>query len=98
MIVSIKPNSHPPLLSALGERLNSLDSYRKIFPNVGVSVFSKTFIVKTINLGNLARFVISAQNGYPLTKSNLKLKEIFWFNIEISCFKNLQIGTNISRA
>lgn len=35
----------------------------KEFPNVGVAVLSQAFVVETVNLGDLPRFVITAEDG-----------------------------------
>ena len=44
----------------------------EIFPNVGIAVFSQAFIVKSVDLCDLARFVVSSQNGDTLGVTNLK--------------------------
>jgi hypothetical protein len=35
----------------------------EIFPNIGVAVFSETFVVEAIHLGDLAGFVVSSKDG-----------------------------------
>lgn len=35
----------------------------KVFPDIGVAVFSQAFIVKPINLGDLTAFVVTAEDG-----------------------------------
>ena len=44
----------------------------EIFPNIGVSIFSQAFVIKSINLGNLPTFVISSKNGDSGAKSDLE--------------------------
>ena len=36
------------------------------FPDVGVPVFAQTFVVEAVDLGDLARLVVSAQDRYAL--------------------------------
>lgn len=35
----------------------------EVFPDVGVAVFAQTLIVEAVNLGDLARFVVAAEDG-----------------------------------
>ena len=44
----------------------------EIFPNIGVSIFSQAFVIKSIHLGNLPTFVISSKNGDSGAKSDLE--------------------------
>lgn len=39
------------------------------FPDGGVSVFRLTFFVKTVDLGDLARLVVAADEGYTVGES-----------------------------
>jgi hypothetical protein len=41
-------------------------------PDIGVAVFSETFVVKAINLRDLSRLVVSAKNGYPIAIAQLQ--------------------------
>lgn len=49
-----------------------IEQISKVFPNVCISIFSETFVVETVDLGDLARFVISAKNGNSLRVSNFE--------------------------
>ena len=44
----------------------------EIFPNVGVSVFAQAFVVESIHLCDLARFMVSSENGDTLGITDLK--------------------------
>lgn len=37
----------------------------KVFPDIGITIFPQTFIVKAVYLGDLAGFVVATQNSYP---------------------------------
>lgn len=41
-------------------------------PNICVSVFSQTLVIKTIDLSNLFALVISSQDGYPIWVSTFE--------------------------
>lgn len=45
------------------------------FPHVGVAVFTEALVVETVDLGDLAGLVVSAQNGDPLGVPNLERNE-----------------------
>jgi hypothetical protein len=44
----------------------------KVLPNVGIAILSETLIVKSIDLGDLARFVVSTENCDALGVSDLE--------------------------
>ena len=46
--------------------------YREILPNIAVSVFLQTLVVKPVDLGGRPRLVVSPQNRDPLRVSNLE--------------------------
>ena len=46
--------------------------YREILPDVCVSVFSKTFIVESVDLGDLTGLVVAAQYRDALAVTDLK--------------------------
>jgi len=50
-------------------------SISKVLPDIGVSVLSETFIVKPVDLGDLATLVISPQNGDPASVSDFQGNE-----------------------
>lgn len=45
------------------------------FPDVGIAVFTETFIVETVDLRDLTGLVVSTQNGDPLGVPNLERNE-----------------------
>ena len=47
----------------------------EIFPDIGVAVFAQTFVVKSIDLCNLAGFVVSTENSDTLGVTDLKADE-----------------------
>ena len=44
-------------------------------PNVGVSVLSQAFVVEAVDLGDLARFVVSSKEGHPVAVPQLYSKK-----------------------
>ena len=48
---------------------------RKELPNIGRTILTNTFIVKTIHLANVGAFVISSQNCKPVSKSALQYNQ-----------------------
>lgn len=44
----------------------------EVFPHVCVSVLSETFIVEAVDLGNLTRLVVSAEDGDALRVADLE--------------------------
>jgi len=55
-----------------GRHWQKVKGIGEVFPNIGISVLSKALIVKSVDLGNLARFVISPQNGYAISVPNFE--------------------------
>lgn len=45
---------------------------RKMFPDVGISIFSEAFIIKAINLSNLTTLVISTKDCNAVSVSNFQ--------------------------
>lgn len=43
-----------------------IEELSETLPNIGISVFSAALVIKSINLSNLARLVVSPQNGDPV--------------------------------
>ena len=44
----------------------------KVFPNVGISVFAKTFVVESVNLRDLTRLVVTSEDSNALGESDLE--------------------------
>jgi hypothetical protein len=44
----------------------------EVFPDVRIAILSKTLVVEAIDLGNLARLVVSTKNGDALGVSNFE--------------------------
>ena len=38
----------------------------KTAPNIRITIFTQTFVIKSVNLSNLSAFVVSAQNRYSI--------------------------------
>jgi hypothetical protein len=57
-----------------------VEKIREIFPHIGVAIFSETLVVESVDLGNLARFVISSEDGDSLWVAD------FEGNKESNCF------------
>ena len=38
----------------------------KTAPNIRITIFTQTFVIKSVNLGDLSAFVVSAQNRYSI--------------------------------
>lgn len=47
----------------------------KVFPNVGIAIFSEALIIEAIDLSDLARFVVSTEDCDSLGVSNFKGNE-----------------------
>lgn len=43
-----------------------IEEIGEVLPNVCISVFSKALVVKTVNLGNLTRFVVTTEDSDSL--------------------------------
>jgi hypothetical protein len=44
----------------------------EVFPYVGVPILAKAFIIETIDLGNLTRFMVSSEDGQSVLESHFK--------------------------
>ena len=38
----------------------------KTAPNIRITIFTQTLVIKSVNLGDLSTFVVSAQNRYSI--------------------------------
>lgn len=61
----------------------------EVLPDVGVSVLSETLIVKPIDLGDLATFVVSPQNSDAISVPNLQGYK------KCDCFKRVVTSVNV---
>lgn len=59
------------ILNESGKR-KEIEEVGEIFPDVSVAVFSEAFIIKSIDLCNLAGLVISSKDGDTLGVTDLK--------------------------
>ena len=46
-------------------------THREVFPDIGVSVFPQTFVVKSVDLRDLTGLVVPPQDGDALAVPNL---------------------------
>ena len=44
----------------------------EIMPNICVAVFSKTFVIESIDLSDLSRFMVSSKNGYTMSETDFE--------------------------
>ena len=53
-------------------------THREVFPDIGVSVFPQTFVVKSVDLRDLTGLVVPSQDGDALAVPNLlwRIKKI----------------------
>ena len=58
-----------------GRHREVVKSICKVLPDIGVSVLSEAFIVKPVDLSDLATLVISPQNGDPASVSDFQGNE-----------------------
>lgn len=54
-----------------GER-KVVEEIGKVFPYIGVAVFAKALVVEAVHLGDLAGFVVAAEDGNPLGVTDLQ--------------------------
>lgn len=67
-------------------------------PNVRIAIFSKTLIIKAINLGDLSRLMVTPKNGDPLGIANFKSnKKCDCLNRVISSIDVVTFSRTISR-
>jgi hypothetical protein len=52
-----------------------VEKVRKVLPDVGVAVLPEAFVVEAVDLCDLARFVVSAENGDALWVPDLERDE-----------------------
>ena len=66
-----------------------------VLPDICISIFPKALIVKTIDLSNLPRFMISAQNCYsflePNFQTNQKSNSLYWVISSINVVSHEQV-------
>lgn len=55
-----------------GSQRQVIEQIREILPDICVSVFSKTFIVESVDLGDLTGLVVAAQYRNTLAVTNLE--------------------------
>ena len=73
-----------------------------MYPNIRITILSKAFIVKAINLGDLTNFVVSSKNSEPVFEANFKgYEERYCFNriitsVDIIAHENIICFRNIS--
>lgn len=58
-----------------GSEREVIEEIGEVFPDVSVAVFSQTLVIEAVNLCDLARLVVAAQNGYPLGVTDLESDE-----------------------
>lgn len=49
-----------------------IEEIRKIFPNIGVAIFTQTLIIESIYLRDLSGLVVSSENRYALRVADLQ--------------------------
>lgn len=54
-----------------GER-QIVEQIGEVLPHVGISVFAQTFVVESVDLRDLSRLVVAAQDGDSFTITDLK--------------------------
>ena len=52
-----------------------IEEIGEVFPDIGIAVFSQALIVEAVDLGDLARFMISSEDGDARRVSNLEGNE-----------------------
>lgn len=55
-----------------GGQRKVVEEVGEVLPDVCVAVFSEALVVEAIDLGDLAGFVVSSENGYALGVSDLE--------------------------
>lgn len=58
-----------------GSQRQVIEQVGKVFPDVGVAVLAQALVVESVDLGDLARLVVSSKNGDALGVSNLESDE-----------------------
>lgn len=52
-----------------------IEKVGEIFPDIGVAVFSQTFVVEAVDLSDLTRFVVTSENGNAVRVSDFECNE-----------------------
>jgi hypothetical protein len=52
-----------------------VEEVREVFPHISITVFPEAFIVKTIDLSNLTRFMVSTKYSDSVLVANLEAHE-----------------------
>jgi hypothetical protein len=47
----------------------------EVFPDICIAILAQALVVKAVNLGNLARFVVTTEDGYAGRVSNFEGNE-----------------------
>lgn len=49
-----------------------VEKVREILPDISIAIFAEAFIIEAVDLGDLARFVVSAKDCYSLRVSDFE--------------------------
>lgn len=49
-----------------------VEKISEVFPDVGIAIFPETFIVETVDLSDLSRFVVASEDGNTVGISDLE--------------------------
>ena len=55
-----------------GSHWQIVKGIREMFPDIGISILSKAFVIKTIDLSDLTTLVISPENGNTISVSHFQ--------------------------
>ena len=58
-----------------GRQRKVVKEIRKVLPDVGVTILAQAFVVEAVDLSDLARFVVTAENGDSLWVADLECDE-----------------------
>ena len=76
------------ILNEGGER-EEIEEVGEIFPDIGVAVFSEAFVIKSVDLCDLAGLVVSSKDGDTLGVTDLKA------NKESDCFDGVVTAVDV---